>query len=77
MSSIANLKLIIESVFHPILSNEKYELSKLFNSFYQDEKIIDNNINETTSFKIALSDMTSSILKSGLDLLGIDVTEKM
>tara|TARA_B100000029_G_scaffold493638_1_gene556401 strand:- start:153 stop:1949 length:1797 start_codon:yes stop_codon:yes gene_type:complete len=54
-----------------------YELSKLFNSFYQDEKIIDNNINETTSFKIALSDMTSSILKSGLDLLGIDVTEKM
>ncbi len=54
-----------------------YELSKLFNSFYQDEKIIDNNVNETTPFKIALSDITSKTLYNGLKLLGIDVTEKM
>ena len=54
-----------------------FELSKLFNSFYQDEKIIDGKNNETTSFKIALSDMTSITIKRSLALLGIDVPEKM
>lgn len=54
-----------------------FELSKLFNSFYQDEKIIDGKNNETTSFKIALSDMTSLTINRSLDLLGIDVPERM
>ena len=71
------IKLSLKNYSPAYICQFLYELSKLFNSFYQEEKIIDNNINETTSFKIALSDMTSSILKSGLDLLGIDVTEKM
>ena len=54
-----------------------FELSKLFNSFYQDEKIIDGINNETTSFKIALSDLTSLTIYRSLNLLGIDVPEKM
>ena len=54
-----------------------FELSKLFNSFYQHEKIIDGKNNETTSFKIALSDITSLTIKRSLALLGIDVPEKM
>lgn len=54
-----------------------FELSKLFNSFYQDEKIIDGKNNETTSFKIALSDITSLTISKSLNLLGIDVPEKM
>ena len=54
-----------------------FELSKLFNSFYQDEKIIDGKNNETTSFKIALSDMTSLTINRSLSLLGIDVPESM
>ncbi len=54
-----------------------FELSKLFNSFYQDEKIIDGKNNETTSFKIALADLTSLTISRSLDLLGIDVPEKM
>jgi len=54
-----------------------FELSKLFNSFYQDEKIIDGKNNETTSFKIALSDMTSLTINRSLGLLGIDVPERM
>ncbi len=54
-----------------------FELSKLFNSFYQDEKIIDGINNETTSFKIALSDLTSLTISRSMNLLGIDVPEKM
>ena len=54
-----------------------FDLSKLFNSFYQHEKIIDGNNNETTSFKIALSDLTALIIIQSLELLGIDVPERM
>ena len=54
-----------------------FELSKLFNSFYQHEKIIDGINNETTSFKIALSDLTSLTISRSLNMLGIDVPEKM
>ena len=54
-----------------------FELSKLFNSFYQNEKIIDGLNNETTSIKIALSDLTSLTISRSLNILGIDVPEKM
>ena len=54
-----------------------FDLSKLFNSFYQHEKIIDGNNNETTSFRIALSDLTALIIIQSLELLGIDVPERM
>jgi arginyl-tRNA synthetase len=39
--------------------------------------IIDGINNETTSFKIALSDLTSLTISRSLNLLGIDVPEKM
>ena len=54
-----------------------FDLSKLFNSFYQYEKIIDGNNNETTTFKIALSDLTALTIIQSLELLGIDVPERM
>ena len=54
-----------------------FDLSKLFNSFYQHEIIIDGNNNETTSFKIALSDLTALTIIQSLELLGIDVPERM
>ena len=60
-----------------IICQYVFDLSKLFNSFYQVEKIIDGKNNVTTSFKIALSDMTSLTISRSLKLLGIDVPEKM
>ena len=67
----------VENYSPALICQFLHDLSKLFNSFYQDEKIIDNIKNETTSFKIALSNLTSKTLYNGLSLLGIDVTEKM
>ena len=60
-----------------LISQFAYDLAKLFNSFYQDEKIIDGKNNETTSFKIALSHLTSVTIKNSLELLGVDVPKKM
>ena len=72
-----NLKKSAETYSPSILCNYVYDLSKTYNSFYQDEKIFDGKNNETTSFKIALSDMTSSVIKESLNTLGMDVVNKM
>ena len=72
-----NLKKSAETYSPSLLCNYVYDLSKTYNSFYQDEKIFDGKNNETTSFKIALSDMTSSVIKESLNTLGMDVVNKM
>ena len=71
------LETAAESYSPSVICNYVYDLSKSYNSFYQEEKIFDGKNNETTSFKIALSNMTSKVIKSLLDLLGIDVINKM
>ena len=72
-----NLIKSAETYSPSILCNYVYNLSKTYNSFYQEEKIFDGKNNETTSFKIALSDMTSNIIRESLNTLGIDVVNKM
>jgi arginyl-tRNA synthetase len=52
------------------------ELASIFNSFYANNKIIDEN-DFASPYKIALTAATAHILKSGLHLLGIKVPEKM
>jgi arginyl-tRNA synthetase len=71
------IKISSDSFSPSLISQYTYDLSKLFNSFYQEEKIIDGKNNETTSFKIALAQLTSITLKNSLELLGIDVPKKM
>jgi len=71
------IKISSETYSPSLISQFTYDLSKLYNAFYQEEKIIDGNNNETTSFKIALSHLTSIIIKNSLELLGIDVPKKM
>jgi len=71
------IKISSDSHSPSLISQFTYDLSKLFNTFYQEEKIIDGKNNETTSFKIALSHLTSVTIKNSLELLGIDVPEKM
>ena len=72
-----NLIKSAETYSPSFLCNYVYDLSKTYNSFYQEEKIFDGRNNETTSFKIALSDMTSSVIKESLNTLGMDVVNKM
>lgn len=52
------------------------ELASIFNSFYASNKIIDEN-NPASPYKIALTQAVAHILKSGLNLLGIKVPERM
>ena len=60
-----------------IIAQYIFDLAKLYNSFYQEEKIFDNTSSETTSFKIALSHTSANTIKNGMMLLGIKVPTKM
>lgn len=53
------------------------ELAQLFNSWYGDEKIIDEGDKSSTSYKLFVTEAVQRTLTNGLWLLGIKVPEKM
>lgn len=52
------------------------ELSSEFNSFYSNEQIIDKD-NMGTSYKVGITQAVRTILENGLEILGINLPEKM
>ena len=58
-----------------IIANYVYELVKLFNSFYQSSTIIGNK--PINSFRIQLSIKVGKKIKKSMNLLGIDLPERM
>lgn len=63
--------------FRPnLLANYLYELANTFHSFYEHCPVLrsEGQVRET---RLALCDTTSKVLKKGLDLLGIQTTERM
>ena len=60
-----------------VISNYLYDLAKTFNQFYQECPIVDESKMEQSVFRLQLSDQCARIIKSGMDLLGIDVPERM
>lgn len=60
------------------LCNYLYELSSLFMSFYEHCPILKSDVEtETANSRLQLCAYSASILRKGLDLLGIEVMEKM
>lgn len=60
------------------ITNYLYELAQGFNKFYGSNKVVDetNNI-ETTEFRLLLVQAVASVLKHGLNILGIKTVNKM
>ena len=52
------------------------ELARSFNSFYAKHKIVDAN-DENSPYKVALTTAFATTMKNGLNLLGIQVPERM
>jgi arginyl-tRNA synthetase len=59
------------------LANYIYELAKLYNKFYHEEPILKAEKDELKKFRLTLSAATSSVIKKGMRLLGIEVPGKM
>lgn len=63
--------------FRPnLLANYLYELANTFHSFYEHCPVLrsEGKVRDT---RLALCDVTGKVLKKGLDLLGIETTERM
>lgn len=57
-----------------ILCNYLYDLAQKYNTFYNKDKIIGG---ENEGFRLDLTSATGQVLKNGLELLGIQVPERM
>ncbi len=60
-----------------ILANYTYELVKEYNQFYHDYSILKAEGTEIRNFRLVLSHMISKIIKSAMELLGIELPERM
>ncbi len=60
-----------------LVANYSYSLAKTFNKFYTDYSILNAESDEAKQFRLALSQFTANVIKSSLNLLGIEAPEKM
>jgi arginyl-tRNA synthetase len=60
-----------------VLTDDLFELANAFSTFYEECPVLKAESAERRDSRLALCDLTARTLKSGLDLLGIDVVERM
>ena len=60
-----------------LVANYVYEVAKAYNHFYHDHVIVDDSQPEISSFRLILSELTSMVIRQSMDLLGIQVPERM
>ena len=66
------------AAFSPaMVANYAYELAKAFNSFYQDTPILRESDENQKTFRIALCSCVANALKNTMNILGIEVPERM
>ena len=59
------------------IANYCYELTKDFNQFYHDYSIINAENNAAKTVRLMLAKNVAKVIKNGMDLLGIEVPERM
>jgi len=66
------------SEFSPaLIANYIYELVKEYNQFYHEFSILREQNHELKRFRLVLSGSISQVIKTGMNLLGIEVPERM
>ena len=60
-----------------LVANYAYALAKSFNKFYTDYSILSAESGQAKNFRLALSRFTANVLKSALELSGIEAPERM
>jgi arginyl-tRNA synthetase len=59
------------------IANYCYELTKVFNQFYHDYSILNEEDEEKKQTRLVIARNVAKILKNGMSLLGIEVPERM
>lgn len=60
-----------------LIANYVYELAKEYNQFYQEVPVLKEELKNVILFRLALSAFTGNVINAAMQLLGIDVPEKM
>jgi len=60
-----------------VLANYCYELVKEFNQFYHDHSILGEDDQNIMNFRLMLASTVASVVKSGMELLGIEMPDRM
>jgi arginyl-tRNA synthetase len=60
-----------------IIANYVFNLAKLYNSFYTEHSVANAENEAKKKLRLRISVMTATVIKSGLQLLGINVPERM
>ena len=78
LGNFPNIIAISAQEFSPAqMSNYIYEVAKLYNKFYHEETILKAEIEEVKNFRLHLSAAAAKIIAKGMNLLGIEVPERM
>lgn len=79
--NLANFKEVIsraaETLSPALVANYIYEIVKFYNSFYQNNPILNQEDENTKDFRLELSELTGKTIKKGLQLLGIGTVNRM
>ncbi|MGN6179957.1 MAG: arginine--tRNA ligase [Mucilaginibacter sp.] len=60
-----------------VVANYVYELAKAYNKFYHEKSILQAEDSELKKFRLQLSAASAKIISKGMNLLGINVPERM
>lgn len=78
---LSNFKEVIskaaEQLSPALVANYVYELVKTYNSFYQNNPILNQEDEKAKQFRLQISDLTAKTIKKALSLLGISVVNRM
>jgi len=66
-----------DSLNPSLIANFLYELAKEFNQYYHDHSILSAESEELISLRLLLVEVIGQAIESGMDLLGIEMPERM
>jgi len=66
-----------EKLSPALIANYAYELAKEYNQFYHDHSVLKDENKDTVIFRCILSSFVGEMIKISMELLGIDVPERM
>ena len=79
--NLSNFKEVVskaaETLSPALVANYVYDLVKSYNSFYQNNPILNQDNENTKQFRLELSALTGKTIKKGLSLLGIGTVDRM
>jgi len=60
-----------------LIANYSYELVREFNQFYQEVSILSAESQELVAYRLSLAELTASVIRKAMGLLGIEVPNRM